>query len=364
MLRALVRFPPLRRVASYFHGHLSRERVQRVDGLPRGLAFETLDAVSREHGKGALQRCTYVHLSGWKASGTYRLELVTEASASWRLIFKDECYQPESIPALQELPVSPGPPEAVVYRTGTCALAPFLPRLFYFQEVEPRRHFRYLLEDLAGTHVRLRPETRDHIKAVRGLLQMHTALNETFADGYPSGLIRYDRRYSEQLLEYAASNITDYAARTADGVAADLLARWGELVSVHQRDEFHDEGLRAPIHGDFNRSNVHVRGDRLKVVDWEWAGIGLPHADLAALVKSVRPEDHPVLLQEFIQGDRRLDAEQHRRLFHWSRVERRLLDAAFLAKQHLASERRVPWLQAEITRSAREVLTAVAQLAR
>ena len=327
------------------------------------LDFEILDAVCRQQGKGALKRCAHLHLSSWKSRGTYRLELCTEAGTGWQLIFKDECYQPELIPALKGLPVSPGPPEAVLYRNQNAILSPFLPQLYWFSEVEPGRHFQYLLEDLAQTHAVLSPDEVAHIKkATRGLLQIHKALRETFAAKGPDGLIRYDRQYSEQLLNYALGNLTDYAARTADGAVTALSSRWRELVAVHQRDEFYDNELRVPIHGDYNTSNLHARRDdhnHLKIVDWEWAGVGLPHADLAALVKYVRPKDQAALLQVFLEEDRQLNVEQHRRLFHWCLLERRLLDAAFLARQQLVSTRRVWWLQPEIGRSAGDVLATI-----
>jgi hypothetical protein len=363
MLRALLGFPLLRRSARYVLGRYRRERVERIEGLPMALDFEILDAVCREQGRGALKRCAHLHLSSWKSRGTYRLELCTEAGTSWRLIFKDECYQPELIPALEGLPVSPGPPEAVLYRQRNAVLSPFLPQLHWFSEVEPGRHFQYLLEDLAQTHAILPPDEVAPLKrATRGLLQIHQALRETLAAKAPDGLLRYDRRYSERLLDYALRNLTDYAARTGDGAVAAVTGRWHELVAAHQRDEFYDDELRVPIHGDYNTSNIHAHrddGSRLKVVDWEWAGVGLPHADLAALIKYVRPQDQPVLLQVFLEEDRRLDLEQHRRLFHWCLLERRLLDGAFLARQQLVSARRVWWLQPEIRRSACDVLATV-----
>jgi len=360
-VKALLR---LRRMAGYVRRRIWRPRPKRIGGLPRGIPFETLDTLCRERGRGALQRCEYEHLSGWKERGTYRLVLYTATGTSWRLIFKDECYWPELIPALKGLPVSPGPPEAVLYSTHHGALSRFLPQVFWFRELEPGRHFQYLLEDLAETHQRLRPEMPDHIEATRGLMQMHKLLRDAFATGYPDGLIRYDRRFSERLLEYAAGNLTDYDSRTSNDAVTALLDRWHDVISVHQRDEFYNEDLWVPIHGDYNMSNIHIyRGKhgQLKVVDWEWAGIGLPHADLAALVKSLRVEDHQTLLQMF-EDDSRLDVEQHRRLFHWCRLERRLLDVAFLAKQQLDSGRRVSWLQREISRSAGDVLDAVAWL--
>ncbi|MGH6920552.1 MAG: phosphotransferase family protein [Geminicoccaceae bacterium] len=343
-----------------------RDRARRCEGLPRGLDFETLDALCREHGRGALKRCGHLRLSGWKSSGTrgtYRLELLTEAGASWRLIFKDECYRSESAPALEGLPVSPGPPEAIVYRMQNASLSPFLPQLFWLREIEPGHHFQYLLEDLAGTYAEMPRGVAYSMKAARGLvlLQVQPALRSTFAGEHPDGLIRYDRRYSERLLEYAGRNLADYLALTADRAVATLLDRWRDVGSVHQLDEFYDDELRAPIHGDFAIHNVlaHRRDEsRLKVLDWEWAGIGLPHADLAALIKHVRQEDQPALLQAFIEQYPGLEAEQHRRLFHWCQLERRLFHAAFLARQQLLSERRLPWLMSRISDSAEAALVA------
>jgi Ser/Thr protein kinase RdoA (MazF antagonist) len=364
-LQALIRSPPLRRAARSVRraARYIRDRTRRCEGLPGGLDFEILDALCREDGRGGLKRCVHLHLSGWKPRGAYRLELLTEAGASWRLIFKDECYWSarKLIPMLEGLPAAPGPPEAIVYRMQQPFLGPFLPQLFWFREIEPGRHFQYLLEDLSGTHAELRPGTLHHVKA-RGLVQIHQALRKTFAHGHPDALIRYDRRYSERLLEYAGSTLADYVALTADCTVQALLDRWHDVTSVHRRDEFHDDDLRAPIHGDFVMRNLLAqRNDesRLKVLDWEWAGIGLPHADLAALAMSLPREDRPALVQAFVEEDRRLDAEQHRRLFYWGQLQRCLLDAARLAAKQLTSRRHVRWLRPATKRSTAAVLAAV-----
>jgi hypothetical protein len=54
-----------------------------------------------------------------------------------------------------------------------------------------------------------------------------------------------------------------------------------------------------------------------------------------------------------------LDGLQHRRLLHWCLLERRLFHAAFLARQQLLSNRRLPWLTGRITDSAAAALAAV-----
>jgi hypothetical protein len=312
----------------------------------------------------------HLRLSGWKSGGTrgtYRLDLLTEVGARWRLIFKDECYRAEFTPVLEGLPASPGPPEAIVYRMQSPFLSPFLPQLYWFREIEPGRHFQYLLEDLAGTYAELHRGAVYSLKAARALvlLRVQPALRKAFAGEHPDGLLRYDRRYSERLLAYAEKSLADYLAMTADAAVATLLDRWHDVSSVHRRDEFYDDDLRAPIHGDFAIHNVlaHRHDEsRLKVLDWEWAGIRLPHADLAALIKYVRKEDQPALLQAFMEQHPGLDAERHRRLLDWCQLERWLFNAAFLARQQLLSERRVPWLTNKISDSAGAVLVAAQRL--
>jgi thiamine kinase-like enzyme len=366
VLRSLAsRSASLRRMASYV-----RDRSRRRVGLPRGLEFEILDGLCQEHGRGRLRRCAHWRLSGWKSRGTcgtYRLALLTERGRSWRLIFKDECYRPEFAPALQDLPVSPGPPEALVYRMRDVPLSSFLPQVFWFREVEPGPHFQYVLEDLAETHAELARGAVYSLRSARALqfLELHRALKATFGGEHPASLIRYDRRYSERLLEYAGRNLADYQTQAADPAVAALLGRWHDIAALHRRDEFHADDLRAPIHGDFAIHNVlaHRHDEsRLKVLDWEWAGIGLPHADLAALIKYVREEDQPALVQAFMEQHPGLDAERHRRLLAWCQLERWLFNAAFLARQQLLSERRVPWLIKKIGDSAGAVLVAAGRL--
>jgi aminoglycoside phosphotransferase (APT) family kinase protein len=134
---------------------------------------------------------------------------------------------------------------------------------------------------------------------------------------------------------------------------------------VHGRDEFYQHGLHGPIHGDYNRSNVHLHARdaaETKVVDWEWAGIGVPHADLAALLKLVDPEHERAVLDVFMSGNPVLDAETHWRTFRWCQLERRLMDAGFLARQQMASPRRVRWLEAYIDRAAADVLQSIQRL--
>lgn len=363
--QALRRFAPVGRAVNHIRRRLWRGGVRPAQGLPPALAFETLDALCRERGMGGLRQCAHSHLSSWKTFGTYHIKLLTESGAHWSLIFKNECYRSDVIPALEGLPVSPGLPEALIYRIGSGVLSPFLPQLIWFREIEPHHHFQYLLEDLVETHVRLGRDLADYMRVAYGLVRMQRALKETFAGNCPDSLLNYDRCYSERLLAYAAANFRKYVSQTGDGAIEALLNRWRDVEFEHQRDEFYHDSQRNMIHGDFNRSNIYVdRANRtqLKVGDWEWAGRGLPHADLAALAKPLCKEHQLALLQVFINDDERLDPEQHRRMFYWCQLERRLLDAAFLARQQMLSARRVQWAPAAIRRAAKDIIFTVESL--
>ena len=143
------RSPPLRGKVGRRAARYIRERTGRCQGLPSGLDFETLDALCREHGRRGLKRCVHLRLSGWKPRGAYRLELLTESGASWRLIFKDECYWS----ARNSSPCSKGYRPIRGRRSdrlphATALPRAILPQLFWFREIEPGRHFQYLLEDL------------------------------------------------------------------------------------------------------------------------------------------------------------------------------------------------------------------------
>ncbi len=341
-------------------------RARPIEGLPPGVAFETLDALCRRHLRQGLGRCAYVHLSSWKPHGTWRLELTTTGGRKWPLIFKNERYTTSDIPALEALPIRPGPPEFAVYQAQSLQLRRFIPEVYLSREIEPGCHFQYIMEDLRGALEPIRFDRQDLITAIHALLQLQEALKQTWANNRNPYLIVYDRRYSERLLDYVRHNLEAFCTSRDVPAVAELCRSWQRIVDVHQRGEFYQHGLATPIHGDYNRSNVHVHPrdrTKVKVVDWEWAGIGLPHADLAAVLKRAHPADERAALDVFAGARGDLDAESHQRLFRWCRLERRLLDAGFIARQQLRSPRQLPWLETFISGAATDALRTAELLA-
>jgi thiamine kinase-like enzyme len=347
---------------------LARQQIRRprpVEGLPSGVPFETLDPLCREHLGARLRSSSYLHLSSWKPRGSYRLELTTDTGTRWHLIFKDERYSIKDIPALRTLPISPGPPEFAIYQMRQKALSRFLPDLYWSREVERGHHFQYIMEDLGNDFERITTERRDLTLAVEVLLQLQAAMREALSHGGHRYLAVYDRQYSEDLLDYVLRNLEEYRAGRESSAIDALCRNWQRVVDVHQRDEFYRHGLAAPIHGDYDHSNVLVHTHdrtRVRVVDWEWAGIGVPHADLASLLKRVSPDDERAALAIFACGYSRLTAEEHLRLFRWCQLERRLLDAGFIARQQMLSTRRLPRLDDFVRAAAADVLRTLGLL--
>ena len=113
---------------------------------------------------------------------------------------------------------------------------------------------------------------------------------------------------------------------------------WPQISKVYLCEEFQETRTACPIHGDFNRANVLVHEKyphQIKLLDWEWAGLGMPHADLASLIGGRKPEIEQQALACFSRQDAQLSLDENRRLYQWCNLERGLLNAAFCAAQSM-----------------------------
>jgi hypothetical protein len=308
-----------------------------VQGLPEGIAFETLNELCVHHLGEPIKHVSHVHLSGWKPSGSYRLLLQTERGCHWRLVYRNAIYHPDHIPALAGLPIIPGHGEYLVYSNARGALAKYLPAVHWCSEVVPGEHYQYLLEDL-GDEYRKANTPEAILRAGAELHAVHRAMEEWSASVDHSRLLRYDDEFSTALREYARTNLEVYVRKTPSEGVAEVLELWPRIAEVHGRREFRDLRTIRPIHGDFNTSNILIHReypDRIKLIDWEWAGHGTAHADLASLLKRATPAVEEHALATFFRQCNRLSLHEHRRLYEWCQLERGLTDAAFLAVQHI-----------------------------
>lgn len=306
---------------------------QRTPGLPEGLSPALLDAVCRRQRGAPVASASFVHLSGWKSSGAFRVMMRTSTGGRWSVVFKRASYDPLHIPALCGLPVLPGRGEHWVYTRASQSLRGHLPSVYHVEEVQPELVYDYLLEDLAlRAH---RPSSHEVIAVAADLPRLHRALART-PDVPPVPLPRYDTAYGAALRAYATNNVERYLGRHQDPALADLWKSLPVIASAHTECAPPPSVPRTLIHGDCNTSNVHrTRAQECVYVDWEWAGTGVPHADLASLLCRADDEVARRALAAFVAGYPHIPPEDHERAYEWCHIERGLLDVGFLTAQLL-----------------------------
>ena len=342
--------------------HCLRHRI--VKGTPEGIDFKTLSQLCIDHLGEPLRHVSHVHLSGWKTSGAFRLLLRTKRGRFWSLVYKNAIYTKDNIPAATGLPVMPGPPEYLVYKHGQAKLTKYLPNVYLCLEIIPGLHYRYLLEDMRPEY---RPicDSTDILRAATELHALHVAMSEWSLVAGQDRLLRFDREFSAGLLNYARESLERYVQETADKSVSKVLELWARISKVHQRKEFHEFQAIRPIHGDYNRSNIHLhtnKTDAIKIVDWEWAGMGIAHMDLVSVLLGSNPEIEQQALKRFWEQDNSLSFNEHKRLYQWCQLERGLLNGAFLAKQQMESRSKIAWVPGEIKASMQRVLYAYQEL--
>ncbi len=314
-----------------------RNRGNIYQGLPDGIDLKSISKLCLEYIGSPLKKISYEHLSSWKHSGSYRLHIKTENNSRWNLIYKNAEYNLSDIPALTDFPVFPGPPEYSVYNNPQGSLAQYLPTVYLCSELVPSKHYMYLLEDLS--HDYSIPSTNDEIlKIALKLPLLHQSLSEWAQSSNNKLLLKYNVQFSELLQEYIIKKLTSYFEKTANNIVRKILELWSEISTIHSSKEFQELHDEHPIHGDFNSTNILIHNtnkNHIKIIDWEWAGLGVAHADLAALLKNKTHDIENIALESFSKTYNKLSYNEHRRLYKWCQLERGLIDAAFFAAQKM-----------------------------
>ncbi len=318
---------------------MAGERATITPGIPSGVDAELLDQLILRHTGGRIARVSRQLLSNWKP-GTYRLILESDRRSRWSVIFKDANYGHDVVPAQRDLPVLLGAPEFRVLSTNGGPLAGFLPTVYHAAQVGDQQHFRYYLEDLEPNWYR--PTIARDLHAVVACLPgFHQALNSSIAVDDAPELIEYDEAYSVAVREYCNARVEHYLARRpSEGVEA-IWQAWPEMNAVHAEGApSRSVGTRI-VHGDFNNANLNLaRTNRrkLKAVDWEWAGFGFPHIDLASIAKGAPPDVQYRLVEAYANLEPQLSLTEHDRMFQWCRLQDAIRDAGYVAAQVLDSE--------------------------
>jgi hypothetical protein len=307
---------------------------QPISGLPPGLSFGSLNDVCLLQTGRPLKQAWYVPLSRWKSTcSTYRLVVKPARGRRWNLIYKDAFYRRNQPNALDGLPVYPGPPEYLVYANARGPLARFLPTVYLFHQALEGEHYQYLLEDLGDTYRKnSRPE--GILNAGEVLPAMHEAMRLWVKAIDQKDLLRYDTAFSRGLLEYTKKTLARYCAQATAPALIQFCERWPEIIEMYGRLEAGSFPSPTPVHGDFNITNIlfHKQDPgRIKILDWEWAGLGLPYADLASLLNSADFELEEKVLANYCAQVNDCPPQEHRQIYLWCKLQRGLLDASFTA---------------------------------
>jgi hypothetical protein len=318
-----------------------------VPGLPAGITQDVLNSICREQFGEKPNSFSSQHLSGWKPSGAYRIHIQTERGNQISLIYKEAFYTLEQIPALVNLPIQPGQSEFAIFSQPVGALAPYLPRVYLAEELAPGIHYQYILEDLEQEYHKIHDE-EGLLRSSEMLPRLHYAMKEWANEFKPAQFIQYGASVSQALQEYAQVSLENYSHLSDDPVLKTVLACWPKISNAYLMPEIFERQPAMPIHGDSNYTNVFFHNQdhfRVKLVDWEWAGYGLPHADLASLLKSMSENLENRALRKFLGTQHNpnpclnpdLTFEENQRIYYWCQLERGILDAAFLINQYLKS---------------------------
>ena len=338
-------------------------RRRRSIGLPPGVPFETLDEVCQAEWGRRLGDAWHTPISSWKGSSAAFVWLQMEGRATKRVVVKLSRYEAEVFLTSIESLVEPGPAELWVYNEAGPSMAAFLPHAYLAARVESGQGYLFVLDDLTEQYAHdMSPQGWRN--GINGLFRMHSALASA-VDAYGSEqLLRFDADFSSALIPYAENAIAAYDAVTGGSSSAQVLQAWPRLQETYLDDEFDLPNGGIPIHGDYNTSNVfiHRRDNQVKAVDWEWAGLGSPHADLASYLKNPPIEVITWALDQIAERDESRTRYEHERMFLRSTLERAIWDASLQAMQFTSDRNRFGYLGPRVNRALQRSLRSLDQL--
>jgi hypothetical protein len=285
---------------------------------------------------GPIQRISHTPIGGYKKGTAYRVYLAGLGRREASFIMKDVELSVGAYPAIVGFPGRVGLPEQALYRSRDSELAEYLPQLYALRTVEAETHHQYYLEDLNAAY-RVGYYGRDDLHAAKAALEVGRVLKSFIERVASFPAIDYGGSFGDRFLGFSHEALERFADRTHDEHVAELLRRWDEIAYTYLANT--PAVVDAAVHGDFRRGNVfHSRRDpsKVKLVDWEFAGVGWVHNDLASALKLSDLRTTELALRHVASVDRSRSPEEHRRLYLRSRLERGLMDAALVGNQRLA----------------------------
>ncbi|WDL98327.1 phosphotransferase family protein [Alicyclobacillus sp. ALC3] len=184
-----------------------------------------------------------------------------------------------------------------LYESLSSALADYMPRLF--AQIQDPAGRGLLLEDvgepLKTTLSRSMPRTRSPLilQAVTWLTELHIRFRERSQTWLRDGVLAtYPVKSSIVWAEEALERVTWAAEVGIGGVTADdirALERQAQL--FYPQLQAWMQGPSTVTHGDPHLENLLVRGQTLKLTDWEFACVAVPQRDLTIFVQDILDDD-------------------------------------------------------------------------
>ncbi len=319
------------KVFNYSKGRYRRYRVNKVlkirNGLPGNFDDSIVKKICYDHFQSEVISIKFQKLSGWKKTGTYRLFITLKNTQRKQLIYRHCGYNYDDFPALKGYPIKLGPVEFVIGNVTNQSINDFLPTTLWSNH-DKNDVYRYLIEDLSISGYKTKSALDESI--VHYLISLNQALNNSDLDKniFP----KYDENYSQNLIAY---------------ISALWEKSWGEkynlpyqkfrkISEVYLEIASHEKRSNL-IHGDFNGSNILFKNkdgrNLLKIVDWEWAGLGIIHSDLAAYYKNANNPYLNASLNELAKLQPLESYEYHYKWMYWALIDRAFLDMSYMIAQ-------------------------------
>jgi len=341
-------------------------RRRRKEGPPQDVPVEALNDMCWNQWNISPQSMWHAPIHSWKAASAYFVWLDLGGGRVERVVLKTAPATPRQYLEAARFPVTPGPPEFWIYNTAAPILSRHLAECLLATRLEERGTFLYVLEDLTTDH-RKPPEVVGWRPGASHLEDLHAALTAAAERYGDHALIKYDRTFSESLLSHGEESLRRLHEITRNASALAVLDDWTTVSDLYMSSEFDLPELHTCVHGDYNTGNVFVAKDdatRVKVVDWEWAGLGLPHMDLASYLRSAPTDVVKAVLSAHSQRHDSIPASLHGRLFWRCALERSIWDASLFSDHVEYEPSRYGRLESAIDRSVSRALIAIDQLRR
>lgn len=315
----------------YRYKYYNRKRITRVkNGTPCNFNWDIVNQLSNRVFNSNIVSIKYQKLSTWKRVGTYRLFLRLQNGSETSLIYKYCNYNYEDYPALDGFPVQLGRSEYVFSKLENENINKFLPKTFWSHR-DKNDVYHYLVEDLTLKGYQSYLEPDDII--VKNLVSINKSLNSSSID--KRDLPFYDKNYSLKLIEY----IRRLWESSWEDKYSLSFSKLDKISKIYLDLAFQDKKYGI-IHGDFNDNNFQLKQShniyRFKVVDWEWAGIGIIHTDLASYFGD---PDYPNLesyVKEFAALESWETYDYHTKWLNWAFMSRALFDMSYMIAQKSA----------------------------